>query len=102
MAAVPSIVYGLWGFFLIEPHASHFAVFLQRNFGWFPPFHVDADPNAAVPDISRYTASAFIAGIVVSMMVMPMACAVMRQVFSLDARRARRKARSLSAPPSGA
>jgi phosphate transport system permease protein len=22
MAAVPSIVYGLWGFFLIEPHAS--------------------------------------------------------------------------------
>ena len=83
MAAVPSIVYGLWGFFLIEPHASHFAVFLQRNFGWFPPFHVDANPNAAVPDISRYTASAFIAGIVVSMMVMPMACAVMRQVFSL-------------------
>lgn len=82
MAAVPSIVYGLWGFFLIEPHASHFAVFLQRNFGWFPPFHVDANPNAAVPDISRYTASAFIAGTVVSMMVMPMACAVMRQVFS--------------------
>jgi phosphate transport system permease protein len=44
---------------------------------------VDANPNAAVPDISRYTASAFIAGIVVSMMVMPMACAIMRQVFSL-------------------
>ncbi|HVT65675.1 MAG TPA: phosphate ABC transporter permease subunit PstC [Mycobacteriales bacterium] len=83
MAAVPSIVYGLWGFFLIEPHAAHFAVFLQRNFGWFPLFHVDADPNAAVPDISRYTASAFIAGTVVSMMVIPMACAVMRQVFSL-------------------
>lgn len=83
MAAVPSIVYGLWGFFLIEPHASHFAVFLQRNFGWFPPFHVDANPNAPVPDISRYTASAFIAGAVVSMMVMPMACAVMRQVFAL-------------------
>ena len=83
MAAVPSIVYGLWGFFLVQPHASHFAVFLQRNFGWFPPFHVAANPNAAVPDISRYTASAFIAGVVVSMMVMPMACAVMRQVFSL-------------------
>ncbi|MGN6473416.1 MAG: phosphate ABC transporter permease subunit PstC [Mycobacteriales bacterium] len=83
MAAVPSIVYGLWGFFLVQPHASHFALFLQRNFGWFPPFHVGANPNAAVPDISRYTASAFIAGVVVSMMVMPMACAVMRQVFSL-------------------
>lgn len=82
MAAVPSIVYGLWGFFLIEPHAAGFALFLQRHFGWFPPFHVGADPNAPVPDASRYTASAFIAGIAVSMMVMPMACAVMRQVFS--------------------
>jgi phosphate transport system permease protein len=82
MAAVPSIVYGLWGFFLIEPHASQFSVFLQRNFGWFPLFHVGADPNAAVPDMSRYTASAFIAGVVVSMMAMPMACSVMRQVFS--------------------
>jgi phosphate transport system permease protein len=83
MAAVPSIVYGLWGFFLIQPHARDFAIFLQRNFGWFPLFHVGADPNAPVPDASRYTASAFIAGIVVSMMAMPMACSVIRQVFSL-------------------
>jgi phosphate transport system permease protein len=83
MAAVPSIVYGLWGFFLVQPHASSFALFLQRHLGWLPPFHVGADPNAAVPDATRYTASAFVAGIAVSMMVLPMACAVMRQVFSL-------------------
>jgi phosphate transport system permease protein len=82
MAAIPSIVYGLWGFFLIEPHASDFALFLQRHLGWIPIFQVGANPNAAVPDASRYTASAFIAGIAVSMMVLPMACAVMRQVFS--------------------
>ncbi|HVX54111.1 phosphate ABC transporter permease subunit PstC [Nocardioides sp.] len=82
MAAVPSIVYGLWGFFLIQPHAAGFALFLQRNLGWFPLFHVGADPHAAVPDMSRYTASAFIGGVTVSMMVMPMACSVMRQVFS--------------------
>ncbi len=82
MAAVPSIVYGLWGFFLIQPHASQFAIFLQRHFGWFPLFKVGADPNAPMPDLSRYTSSAFIAGVVVSMMVIPMACAVMRQVFS--------------------
>ena len=82
MAAVPSIVYGLWGFFLVQPHASEFALFLQRHFGWFPLFKVGADPNAPVWDASRYTASAFCAGVVVSMMVLPMACAVMRQVFS--------------------
>jgi phosphate transport system permease protein len=82
MAAVPSIVYGLWGFFLLQPHASEVALFLQRHFGWIPIFQVDADPNAAVWDRSRYTASAFCAGLAVAMMVLPMACAVMRQVFS--------------------
>jgi phosphate transport system permease protein len=82
MAAVPSIIYGLWGFFLLQPHASVIALWLQRNLGWLPIFKVDADPHAAVWDQSRYTASAFIAGLAVAMMVLPMACAVMRQVFS--------------------
>jgi phosphate transport system permease protein len=83
MAAIPSIVYGLWGFFLIMPHAAALALWLQRNFGWIPIFDVrNTDPNAAVWDTTRYVSSAFCAGIAVSMMVMPMACAVMRQVFS--------------------
>lgn len=81
MAAVPSIIYGLWGFFLLQPHASAVAHWLHLHFGWVPFFHVHADPNAAVWEQSRYTASAFIAGLVVAMMVMPMACAVMIQVF---------------------
>jgi phosphate transport system permease protein len=82
MAAVPSIVYGLWGFFLVMPHAAALALWLQQHFGWIPIFAVDADPNAPVWDASRYVASAFCAGIAVAMMVMPMSCAVMRQVFS--------------------
>lgn len=83
MAAIPSIVYGLWGFFLIMPHAGEFAFWLQGTFEWVPFFEVrGTDPDAAVPDAGRYVASAFCAGIAVAMMVMPMACAVMRQVFS--------------------
>lgn len=83
MAAVPSIIYGLWGFFLVMPYAAALAVWLQRHLGWIPVFDVaGSDPNAAVTDTTRYVASAFCAGIAVSMMVMPMACAVMRQVFS--------------------
>lgn len=82
MAAVPSIIYGLWGFFFVMPHAAALARWLQQNFGWIPIFEVDADPNAAVWDTSRYISSAFCAGIAVAMMVLPMACAVMRQVFS--------------------
>jgi phosphate transport system permease protein len=83
MAAVPSIVYGLWGFFLIMPHAARLALWLQQHLGWIPLFQIkDTDANAAVWDTTRYISSAFCAGIAVSMMVMPMACAVMRQVFS--------------------
>lgn len=82
MAAVPSIIYGIWGFFLMTPIASQVARFLQAYFGWFPLFHVNADPHAAQWDEISYTASAFIAGVAVAMMVLPMAAAVMREVFS--------------------
>lgn len=83
MAAVPSIVYGLWGGLLIMPYSAELALWLQRNLGWIPIFDVrNTDPDAAVWDTTRYVASAFCAGIAVAMMVMPMACAVMRQVFS--------------------
>jgi phosphate transport system permease protein len=82
MAAVPSIVYGLWGFFLLEPHAIYLSRWLHTYLGWLPLFKVDTDPHAAAWAQSRYTASAFIAGLVVAMMTMPMACAVMRGVFA--------------------
>lgn len=82
MAAVPSILYGLWGFYLLQPHAKTLARWLSQHFGWFPPFAVDTDPNAASWAQTQYVASAFIAGIVVAMMVIPLSCAVMRGVFS--------------------
>jgi len=81
MAAVPSIIYGLWGFFLLQPQAINLARWLSQHFGWIPIFHVDTDPNAAVWQQSRYTSSAFIAGLAVAMMAIPLACAVMRAVF---------------------
>ena len=82
MAAVPSIIYGMWGYFLVMPHAAAFGLWLHQNLGWIPVFDVAADPDAAVWDQSRYIGSAFCAGIAVAMMVLPMSCAVMRQVFS--------------------
>jgi len=81
MAAVPSIIYGLWGFFLLQPHAINLARWLSQYLGWIPIFHVDTDPNAAVWQQSRYTSSAFIAGLAVAMMAIPLACALMRAVF---------------------
>ena len=62
MAAVPSIVYGLWGFFLLQPHAILVARWLSQYLGWIPIFKVDTDANAAIWQQSRYTSSVFIAG----------------------------------------
>ena len=82
MAAVPSIIYGLWGFFLLQPHALHVARWMAQYLGWFPLFAVDADASSASWPQTKFTASAFIAGVCVSMMVIPLACAVMRSVFA--------------------
>jgi phosphate transport system permease protein len=82
MAAVPSIVYGLWGVFLIEPRAVYVARWLNTYLGFLPFFHVSTDPRAALWQQSEYVGSAFIAGMAVAMMVIPMGAAVMREVFS--------------------
>jgi phosphate transport system permease protein len=82
MAAVPSVIYGAWGFFLLMPHASLTSRWIAEYFGWIPIFNVDTDPSAAVWAQSRFVNSAFIAGLCVSLMVIPIACSVMRGVFA--------------------
>ncbi len=81
MAAVPSVIYGLWGFFILQPKALFFSRWLASYLGWVPFFKVDTDPRAAFWAETKFTASAFIAGLCVSMMVIPLACAVMLGVF---------------------
>lgn len=82
MAAIPSIIYAMWGLFLINPHALYLARWINEYLGWFPLFHVqNGDPRAPVFNLGVYGSSPFIAGVVVSMMVIPLACAVMLGVF---------------------
>jgi phosphate transport system permease protein len=81
MAAVPPIIYGLWGFSLLQPHAILVARWMSQFLGWIPIFQVNTDANAPVWQQSSYTGSVFIAGLTVSMMTVPLACAVMRSVF---------------------
>lgn len=84
MAAIPSIIYGLWGYFALMPHAAAIARWLQQHFGWVPFFQVDFDPNTPTYHniYSHWEQSAFIAGLCVSLMIIPTAASVMRQVFS--------------------
>ena len=83
MAAVPSVVYGLWGLFLFQNQAIGVARWLSTWMGWIPIFKVTgADPTSPLANATVYTASTFVAGVVVSLMVMPIQCSVMREVFS--------------------
>ena len=83
MAAVPSVVYGLWGLFFFQGLAIGLSRFLSTWFSWIPVFRVTgADTGNPLSNATVYTASAFIAGVVVALMVMPIQCSVMREVFS--------------------
>lgn len=83
MAAVPSVVYGLWGFFFLQGQVLGLARWLATWFGWIPLFTVDgADPRDPLATATLYTSSTFVAGLVVGLMVTPLACSVMREVFT--------------------
>lgn len=85
MAAVPSVVYGLWGFFLLQYKIVGLSQWLSEHFGWIPMFKVDAEgyqEGSALTQTTVFTSSTFIAGIVVGFMVTPIICSIMREAFS--------------------
>ncbi len=73
MAAIPSVIYGLWGFFILMPHAIYWAKLLHKYLGFIPFFDMPAPV---------YERSPFIAGIVVGIMIVPIIAAISREVFS--------------------
>jgi phosphate transport system permease protein len=83
MAAVPSVVYGLWGLAFLEVHVVPFARWLSTYFGWFPLFKVDGvDDSNPLPNDALYTSSTFIAGLVVALMITPIMTSMMNEAFS--------------------
>ena len=83
MAAVPSIVYGLFGFFFLQGHVIGLARWISTYFGWIPFLHVDgADPHNPLAAATVYTSSTFVAGLVVALMITPVMSSVMREAFA--------------------
>ncbi len=83
MAAVPSVVYGLWGFILLQEQVIPIAKWISITFGWVPFLGIDGvDPNNPLASDTEYKSSTFIAGIVVALMIMPIISSVMRESFS--------------------
>ena len=83
MAAVPSVVFGLWGAFLVQWRIVSLSRWIHDWFGWIPLFKVDGvTPHDPQPSATAYTSSTFIAGIVVALMITPIASSIMREAFS--------------------
>jgi phosphate ABC transporter permease protein PstC len=71
LAAVPSVVYGLWAFIVIVP-------FLKPAEQWF------ADTFSFIPFVGGHVAGPnyFIAGLVLAIMILPIVSAITREVMS--------------------
>ena len=79
LAAVPSIVFGLWGIFVLAPWLEPVARFLNSNLGWFFLF---SDGNVSLAG----GGTIFTAGVVLAVMILPIITSVTREVFSLTPR----------------
>lgn len=73
LAAIPSIIYGMWGLFLFAPFmADHVQPLIQRLTGEFPLF---SGPPMGIGMLT--------AGLVLALMVLPFMTAITRDVFRM-------------------
>lgn len=73
LAAIPSIVYGLWGIFVLAPFLrKYIQSFLGQHFGFLPFFQ---GPNYGVGMLA--------AGVILSIMIIPTISSISREVFSV-------------------
>jgi phosphate transport system permease protein len=72
LAAVPSVVFGLWGVVVLARFVTPFYEFLNEYFGWFPLF------SGQVSGTGR---TILTAAIVLAVMTIPIMTAVMREIF---------------------
>jgi phosphate transport system permease protein len=71
LAAVPSIVYGLYGAYVVLNYLNGIQTGLSRALGWIPLFSDDLIPN-----------SIFAGSVILSIMILPIVTALSREVFA--------------------
>jgi phosphate transport system permease protein len=73
LAAVPSVVIGLWGIFVLAPfNAQHVQPFLSSFLGWLPIFANGED---------KVESTVFTAIIVLTIMIIPITSSICRELF---------------------
>ncbi|MGJ7559571.1 phosphate ABC transporter permease subunit PstC [Brevibacterium casei] len=75
LAAIPSVVYGLWGLTLAG-NLTGFYLWLSKWFGWIPIFAPDPDGGVSNTGRTLLTAS-----LVLSIMILPIITSLTREVF---------------------
>ena len=76
LAAIPSVVYGLWGLLVLVPFLRPFEQAVAGTIGKVVPFLAGPTPGP----------SYFAAGVVVSIMIIPIIAALSREVFAATPR----------------
>lgn len=72
LAAVPSVVFGLWGIKVLAPAVTPLYTWLVDNLGWFPLF---------TPPVSGTGRTILTVAIVLAVMIIPIITAICREVF---------------------
>jgi phosphate transport system permease protein len=67
LAAIPSVVYGLWGIFVLIPLITPVSNWFHTNLGWIPLFGTEASGPGLMP-----------AGLVVTIMILPLITSLSR------------------------
>jgi len=70
LAAIPSVVYGLWGIFVLIPLLSNVGKWLHGNFGWLPLFSTPPTGPGMLP-----------AGVILAIMTLPIITAISRDAL---------------------
>jgi phosphate transport system permease protein len=72
LAAIPSVVYGLWGLAFLGVHLTPVYAWLEAHLGWFPLFAGPASSTGR---------TILTAAIVLAIMVLPIITAISREIF---------------------
>jgi phosphate transport system permease protein len=88
LAAIPSIIYGLWGIFVLGPASVPVMKWLEEKLGFIPFFEGPASVTGR---------TMFVAGLVLAVMILPIVSAVAREVFAQAPRKLQEGAQALGA-----
>jgi len=72
LAAIPSVVYGLWGMLVLAPFLNPSYLWLNENLGWIPFFE---------GPVSATGRTMMTVGIVLAIMILPIMAALIREIF---------------------